>query len=270
MSNNYPYPKLQKNSDDYLSIINCDISCSDSGIHLVIRGKFELIDEELNALIEEGNANFCILIVCSATNSKKLVKIPQKFMYKLVKSEFADKIVITPGIIMNEEIRGYTNENLDKDYSGLFIILPKGAMIAETEKYEITIFRDPNEAAESICRFMSGDRYAYAFEENYIVISLPKVVFENYNSLRRKECGQIFTSMFVVPVLQQVIQSFWIETSEEIPYKWYYVLDGKIHDLIGDSIEGFSAYDIAMKIIEDMMFESSSYLSKYYGDINEY
>jgi hypothetical protein len=270
LSNNYPYPKLQKNSDDYLSLINCDISCSDSSIHLIVRGEFELTDGELNTLIREENASFCILIACSATNSKELIKVPQKFMCKLIKSKFADKIIITPGIIMNEEIRGYTNENLNDDYDDLFIVLPKGAMIAETEKYEITIFRDPNETAESICRFISSNKYTFTLKEDQIVISLPKTVYEDYISLRRKECGQIFTSMFVVPVLQQVIQDYWIEKSEELNYKWYYVLDKKIHDLMGESVEDFSAFDIAMNILEEMMFESSGYLSKYYGDVNEY
>jgi len=270
MRDYYPYPKLQKNSDDYVSsFIDCEINYIESGGHLVIQGTFQISDEELENMILEGNASFCLLIECSATNHREVVKTPASFSCNLIKAGYSEKLLLTPGIIMNEEIKGYRNKSLNDEYQDSYVILPAGAMIAESEQYELTLLRNSYENVESICKFIKGKKYDYRLGDR-IEIELPEKVYDSYLSLRTKECGQIFTSMYAVPVIQAVIQEHWIDDKNDCSDRWHIILDEKIKDMFNGDLSRCSAFDIAVEILEGLMSDSSEYLSKHYGEAYEY
>ncbi len=272
-----PYPKLQKNRPDYeTSLINCDLASHESGMDLVLRGEFQLFDEELEKLLQEGNISYCLIIKCDATNRSDIYYINEsekKFMLRISKSQYADKVVIIPGIITKEEITGYINENLAEDYRNSDITLPKNALIAECESYELTIYRYSEQNTESVCRFRKGRLYRYKINKDYIEITVPDEIFTQYCKLKIKDCAQIFTSMYVVPVIQQVIQDYWIDepNSDEVKSdRWYVALDERIKISI-DLTKSPSAFEITMNILEGLIFESTGFLVKYYGgSINDY
>ena len=272
-----PYPKLQKNRPDYeTSLINCDLASHESGMDLVLRGEFQLLDNELEKLLQEGNLSYCLIIKCDATNRSDIYYIKEsekKFMLRLSKSQYADKIEITPGIITKEEITGYINENLAEDYRDSDITLPKNALIAECETYELTIYRYSEQNTESVCRFRKGRTNNYKTNKDYIEITVPEEIFTQYCKLKIRDCAQIFTTMYVVPVIQQIIQQYWIDEPDNDVVKndrWYVSLNERITISV-DLSRGLNSFEITMKILEGLIFESTDYLVKYYGgSINDY
>ena len=266
-----PYPKLQKNRPDYeTSLINCDITSNDSGVNIIIRGEFNLLDNELQRLIDEGSAGYCLIVRCNATNRSRIYMdgVESKFMLKLSKKDYADKVEIVPGIIAKEEITGYINDNLAEDYRESDVILPKNALIAECETFELLIYRYSEQSTESICRFRKGKIFSFNIDADYIEISVPEDTFNQYCRLTVRDCAQIFTSMFVVPVIQQIVQDFWVDRTEDAEqysgYRWFVSLDEVIRNSLNLS-KGLSAFEITSNILEDLLFESTDFLVKHYG-----
>lgn len=263
----YPYPRLRADLEDYdNSTIDCEIDCNQSGTHLRIMGHFTLINDSLTKLISEGYASYCNKLICTTTNSAEIVKTEKSFKYEKSKSYYAGKLSIVPGIVMIKDFSGFRNDDLSEDYADAEINLHKGDFVAEAETYEISLDReDPFETAESICRITQGEKYNYDVSGDYISIILPNNLFEYYKAVYRKELSKTFATIFVVPVLQQVIQDYWIDenTSDS---KWYYSLNDRIQNIYGDSTEGTTAHDIAISLIWSLMEESGIAIGKYYGD----
>lgn len=266
----YPYPKLRKDLDDYTaSLFNCDMTATESGLSIIVRGKFELLDDGIEELIEEGNAEYCLLIQCDATKTNKCIPVKmeeKQFMYKLTKVEYTGEVEITPGVIMLQEIKGYSNDGLNPDYDDAFIVLPRGALIAEAEKSVIKLFRESTLPGGSICDFVIGKDFNYSETGDKIAISVPREIFECSNALRSLECSQIFTSMYVFPVIQDIIQRYWFDSPESFSNRWFITLQDMITTLYPDGIEKTTAYGIATELLQEMLFESSRYLVKHYGD----
>ncbi len=267
-----PYPKLQKNRPDYeTSLINCEISRIDSGVNIIIRGEFNLLDNEIQRLIDEGSAGYCLIVRCKATNRSRIYKdgVESKFMIKLSKKDYADKVEIVPGIIAKEEITGYINENLAEDYRESDVTLPKNALIAECETFELLIYRYSEQNTESICRFKKGKIFSFNIDSDYIEISVPEDTYNQYCRLTVKDYAQIFTSMFVVPVIQQVVQDFWVVKNEDAElysnYRWFVSLDEIIRNTL-DLSKGLTAFEITSNLLENLLFESTDFLVKYYGE----
>lgn len=268
----YPYPKLRKDLDDYeTSLINCDISAIDSGgPKLILKGEFQLFDEEIQNLIDEGNASYCLFIKCIATNRSECRDVPNKFMYHIQKAYYTDEIVVIPGVVMKEEVRGYTNENLNPDYKDSYIVLPKNAMIAESEKIVVKLYRNSDSPLGSICDFVVGKAFNYTDHGEKIEIGVPREIYEGSNALRNVECSQIFTSMYVFPVIQAVIQEHWIDDPQEYSTRWYISLQEVISTCFPNGIQDRTAFEITSTILENMLYDSTRYLVKHYGDRNEY
>ena len=268
--NNLPYPRLQKNRSDYVTAqIDADLTWSDLDAYLIIRGTFQLIDGELKKLIQEGTASYCLIVKCRATGRIDVFTddngVTEKFMLKLVKADYTDKIEVIPGIVAKEDITNYTNDNLSKDYQESYIILPKHALIAQCETFELTLYRNSDDSSESICRFSIGRLYNFSITGDYIEITLPKEIIDSLSVLRSKESAQIFTSMFVVPVIQQVVQTYWVDKEDAPETKWYDSLKDRIEEIILPG-KNFSAFEITTTILEGLMFDSARFLAKHYGD----
>jgi len=268
----YPYPRLRADLDDYdNSSIECDIDCKETGVNLEIQGRFTLINDTLTKLINEGYATYCNELTCTATNSSELVKTSQSFKYWLQKNNYAGKLTVVPGIVMTKDFSGFRDDDLSEDYDDAEIDLHKGDLVAEAEAYDISLDReDPFATAESICRIAPGEDYNYDPTGDYILIRLPKNLFEYYEAIYKRDFSKTFAAIFVVPVLQQVIQDYWIDeiyTSENMSgLKWYSSLNNRIHDLIGEITKGTTAHDIAIQLVWGLMEDSGIILGKYYGD----
>ncbi len=189
-------------------------------------------------------------------------------MLTLSKKDYADKVEITPGIIAKEEITGYINENLAEDYRESDVILPKNALIAECETFELLIYRYSEQSTESICRFRKGKIFNYNIDADYIEISVPEDTYNQFCRLTVRYCAQIFTSMFAVPVIQQIVQDFWVDRTEDADhyssYRWFVSLDQVINGSLNLS-KGLSAFEITSNLLEGLLFESTDFLVKHYG-----
>lgn len=266
----YPYPKLMKGLDDYLdSSIDCEMSeMRDSPAHIILEGRFCLSDEGLRGLLEEGYAGFALVVRCVATNCSEFSFVKEEFTFKLTKAAYAGQVTITPGIVMKRKFEGFTSTSLNADYSGVPIELPKGAMVAECESYTLDLFRGINPPTESICDFVmsDGERLYYSDEGDKIEIHVPQRVFESLKALRKRECSQIFTAMFVVPVIQDVIQTYWIGSTEPPISRWSSSLKEAIDAHYPNGVEGLSGFKVATDLLDSLMFDSAGYLAKHYGD----
>ena len=266
----YPYPKLMKGLDDYPhSSIDCElVEPRDSGGHIILEGHFNLDDEGIRWLVDDGYAGFALLARCVATNRSEFSFVGRSFSYRLTKANYAGQVTITLGVVMKERLESYTSGTLNADYAGIPIELPKGAMIAECEPFRLDLFRGSNPPTESICDFVVSDKAGlyHTDDGDKIDIHVPQEVFEKLKALRKRECSQIFTSMFVVPVIQDVVQAYWIDGEDPPATRWYSSLKAAIDSRYPGGLGGRSAFEVSTELLDSLMFDSAGYLAKHYGD----
>lgn len=276
----YPYPRLGSGLSDYKpdSVFECDINCESAGSQLVVKGRFTLKDEAIEGMIKSGMSRFCIRIFCIATNTSEIETnegLNPDFRIVLPKKRFADRIIIVPGIVMMTDCPDYRNDNLSDDYRNTTVMLRKGNLIAECDGIQIDLdYEDPFEKTESICRIIEGDRYSLDSNGDYLMITLPHDLFNDYRAIWRRELSKVAATMIVVPAIQQVIQQYWFdENQSETPtQKWYYSIDEKIKKLYGNDLRAFPGLDankVAVTLLSELICDSTKFIAKNYRQLIE-
>ena len=138
-----PHPVLMPGSNDYPNGL-FDMTINDRkrtvDEKIVMNVKFELKSGFMRRLINDGKAEFVIVVKCARTYMRKAIRIAgNEKELKLSLSEYADKIIITPYIVSTKAIGKFRTKEHHEEFTGINLSLPAGAILARGSDSELTV-----------------------------------------------------------------------------------------------------------------------------------
>lgn len=267
----FPYPVLWYLNDDYdnsenitISDFSVDIEHKQQFQKLIINYDIKINDEGLLDLIDDGKATYCIHIENSLTSFRRsYLSADKKGNIEIDENDINHEIEISIFVIALEEVVNYHNKNLNEDYHGAEINLPKGSMLAVGDYVKITIDKSQNELGKkdsilTISKKFDIDTMEIEIENDRIIIYLNERDFTNLQFLQSSsDYKGVIYSIVIVPTLIYVFDSIAQSDSEElleyVDYKWYRSLDRMFEsnglDLSPQTIRNKTSYELAQNII---------------------
>lgn len=160
---NYPYPILNKNSDDYRnSDFNVSATCEVQGSEVILNFNTTLINDDLSYLVDIGDAIVVYHIECPKS-AYRVVEQHDNLQHELQVSIDLDQIngqlEVCSFLIARNDLINYTNSDLDEDYSDPIPLIESGCPLAVGRDYAWKIEKTKNELlqSESIFKFTPLD-----------------------------------------------------------------------------------------------------------------
>ena len=277
MINSYCYPVLSKESDNYVksSEFDCNIAKKLSANKIILDVEFILTDPTLLQMVDDGSAVYSLLLKCSKSSYRKHHQFKENNAVLEINGsdiDVAGRIEVMPTLITTCDLKNYENENLNVEYYGAKISIPKFGFLAIAPIQLVTAKRhDPFRTVESVIKFDEYDshnpfatRNRYDEEGNYVTVFLSKDMRNKYNELP-KNIKEIFSVVYIVPVIADIIQRYWINERTTSEYRWHDILSEKIKLDYGDKPPE-NAYKAAMRIFEGF---SEEVLDVIYEEFNK-
>ena len=267
---NMPYPVYCEGSPDYMGVlfsVDLDQTESDSPLYFAVRGKFEIQNEDIMKLIIEEKAGFGLFIECDQTDYYELRPCCRTFEEKIIKAYFANVATITPVIYAKTEIEHYTNGHLIDELQEQDITIPKGGIIAADGELELNISRSQPQTVDAICKLRSGEISGYDIEGDSIILDIPAPVYEKYSKMNRNQKVQV-TAMYFPPVLQNIIQSVFIDEYNRENYRncsWFEAIDQTLKNRNID-VKRNDPYVSMMAILGDLLVDGVSLMQTGEGE----
>ena len=286
MSSEHCYPVLSSDTDDYSeeSSFDCSLETRVEGNNVVIDVEFSLFDQVLLQAVNEGRAAYSLILKCSKSSYRKHHIFSERIATIKINGSDIDisgNVEIIPELIAIEDLANYKNENLNREYMDVDILIPQYGRLAIASVQTITVKRrDPFRTPESVIRFDIYDdnnpyltRVRYDDESDYIAIFLTEDMHEMYNILP-KNIKEVFSAVYVIPVIVDVIQRHWIDQKNELEYRWYDILNERLKAAYGFR-DVDNAYEAASMIFagfseEVLNYVGSEFLIKGEGDRYEH
>lgn len=261
MTSVFPYPVWSDESDDYIgprNEIEVKSNLDEDVVNFYIN--INIKDNVINDLIKSRKAVFAARIESPSTFYRTLEKFEDnQFSISVDNCNIGGEIFVTPYILALEEITDYSNNNLNEDYKGMKVRIPKNGLILRGQRHTFTIERKNLKLTQSICTFRSWDSDTIAHDATgeKIIINLPQELFRNYHNTKNK-IKKVCTSMFAIPVLIDVINDAFILKREYVGLGWYDSLEQKISACPKEHMD--SAYEIVKWLVGNLQIDSVNYL----------
>lgn len=214
--NNYPYPFLSNENDNYVtSEFNAStekVKLNEDTNHFEIDVKVLLKNKKIENLIKQNDVSLSIHATCPKTYYNKIFDVSDALTtISIDKSKVAVKIELNALLTVNLPINNYTNNDFHKDFKGIEFNLIPGNLLGGTTAGEVIIENMIPEKIESIFILKKNSKLApgemnATYNANKIAIYLSEKDHNNYQRLQSdKELGSVLYSLIVVPALVDVI-----------------------------------------------------------------
>lgn len=241
-SRSYPYPVLGI-SDNYINDENNDtfkpeliVSSDFRKIKLEII--FQLRNEELLRMIDEGVAVFCTQLYCRSTMFRKsYITSSLSYEFEIKSNRLRDEVNVDFFICALKEISSYRNSKFNSVFDGMSFEIEKGDLLAYGGSTTFFANKTPEEL-KSISAFMSIDTENKSeipmyndYDGDKITIILSKEDYKNYQVIK-KESLLINTlhNGVVLPALAEAIRFLSTTDSDEYKTRKWHELLSKLTD----------------------------------------
>ncbi|VYU66005.1 hypothetical protein [Clostridium paraputrificum] len=277
-----PYPILSNYTDDYInSKYSVNINSSVEFDKINIDFCFELENEYIKKLIEDGKAAYAIHVECPVTSYRYSIQSNKDIHISIPSDLVKSQIEVCTFIIAQEKIPNFYCNQFNHDYGNTRFDVRKGSKLAISEMAIINIIknRDKLKDTEGIIKIRKSessslDYVKYDLDNDYIIITLPQKLYELYIEHGRQGFKNTMVATLIFPVIIQALTKMKCENSEDNDienYKWYISLKSVLRDnnIEVDNIEILQgsgkksifkiAQSILQKPIEKMMTEINRY-----------
>lgn len=133
--------------------------------------------EEINALIEEGKASFCILVLCSSTLVRKVFKSnSHKHKIEIRLNDFCGKVEFIPQIVVEDKVDYFFSDSLNAEYDGTTFDLYPGDVLAVAES-EYRYFKFDSLKFESLISLrtdkeLDPEAYSVVLDDSKVYIDM--------------------------------------------------------------------------------------------------
>lgn len=147
----FPYPVLSEDLDDYISgSFSVDVDVTQGINEITFAFSITLDNSGIQKLINKGEAYFAIHLECSKTAYRRLIKTSQRSaIYRVPTTRINGDVALVGMVVASRDIPFYTNEQLNDDYKGADIILPRAGIIAYQNMPKIRVTKNYEELKSS-------------------------------------------------------------------------------------------------------------------------
>lgn len=275
------YPILRVGARDYVDAA-FNVTAKNKGLvfdDLFITFEFNTENvEEIEQLIEEGKACYCINVISSQTMYSELYKTTGK--YKTIKvpvKAVGDAVNIESYIMLTEDIVNFSAKAFNPLYGNHKFNLPRKQILAKGKSFEIKIPKKEGliDNKDRIVKYKRLDnpdaQLTVDTSGEYIVIGLNQKIFDEMIMYGKSTLKNTMKSMAVIGpmvlVLSQVINVRQSANNEEYEDKLWFKSIVSLCEKNGYDLSSINVYDseiltIAMKILQDPLNEAMEELQE--------
>ena len=166
----FPYPILGR-GDDYIDAQfqvairpqNADVY---DGSSFRIDFQFDLSDDAILKLIEDGKAGYGFEIKCPKTLTRYVEFLPESGTLELDATQFLHKIEFHPRIFVRERIVAFQSENMNPEYGDAAVDFEPGDFLAATDLKTLNVYFNYLDFKDAIKvkRQESQQPFSYSFD----------------------------------------------------------------------------------------------------------
>ncbi len=286
----FPYPVLADYLDDYVNVkFSVNVTLNHIGSKIKIDSKYELDDQQLNELIDQGKAEVINHYECPATAFRTVQVLTRgNNEYSISDAMINGKLQVCSFIIAKTEIANYSNVNFHSDYRGLKFTFDPGNIIAvggETD-FDVIKSRDELVNTESIFSIVknmdeSSEEFIVEFDgKDKIIVTVPFEVYSLYKNLSLKYRNrELLNSMVIVSTLTYILEEIGkvdMETRYEefSDLRWYKSLKKILLESYGVDIESQQFSDLnkleyAQKLLNSPLINAFKTLEDTYDEMGD-
>lgn len=211
----FPHPVLSKYTDDIVGSINCEQSIIEKTEDYSVSFNYELDNEQLLSLLNEGKATNICEVQCSATMYRRIHSTTEdEIELKIPRKHVRGRVELECFLISNNKKTDYKVDNCHPDYAGYDFEIEDGDLLAYYGKFSFNadIRYQKLKAVSSFLEIEPDDVEIAEFilEEPKIIVKLPREYFEKYAQThigRNKEFSPIFHSSIVFSALLHALHN---------------------------------------------------------------
>lgn len=282
----FTHPVLSSDNDDYSDSF-FDLELKVENVFRESRLKFDikLINDDLNQLINDGKAVILIKIDCPFTCFRFPIITTDKQSEKCISSsQLSGKVTVVAYIVAKDNIKGFTSNYFNDDYSGITFDFSKGDILAESSmlKFDVPKVNQNIDDSPSIITIqedekLNGRPAEVRLDDDLIAIRMGTEEFSNYNLLyKQPQMRNVIFSMIVIPALMTVFATLKHDGPENYYTKrWFNVISKSMGSEITmneDRIDfkDYSSFELAQLSLSNplgLAFKSILEIEKNGGDV---
>ena len=263
----YSYPVLATYDirQDYNENSNFSIDVSQiqtGNSEYVLDIDFLLSENNLNNLITIGDAAIYVHISSPLTSHRVIQKVDGftfKHRIELDSSIMSGTLEITAVIVAVKKIIDFSSDNFSDIFTGKYFMAP-GDILAFAPSVIIKMDTEDldTNSKNSIIKIRvnndNPDNMDVNFEDDHIIISLPKKTFSSYNRLAKQNSIYFKLSMaaIIMPSLMEALMSMKIDQNEDYhELKWYQVIQSRLSTKYGNEWKNTDVIELAQFLLDN-------------------
>lgn len=274
-----PYPILNDFNDDYIdSSFEVDYDVRIQFTKIYGKLSFRLDNEEIQKLIEQGDAEYVAHIECPATCFRRIIStVEQEAEFELDIVDLAKVIEVRTFIILKRGVKGFTAKNFHPDYAGQsFDLLPHQMLAVGTAK-NYAIQRDDKdmESLPSVLQIVKlkngkkGSLTVNTDSNDYILIGLESGIYDLYAKLGKHIFKDTVFCIVLLPAMIIVLQRMCLgKEDEDMKSRYWFqvintILENNGFSLDRLSIENDTLLSVCQSIFADPVVRGFKELNSY-------
>lgn len=239
----FPYPVLTSDFGDAADYSDSDFQCSlifDEEISdsqkFDIKYNFQLSNDAILNLIENGSANFSIHLYCADTLKRETYKLNKTGVLTIDATDLYGKFDLTPMVVVKKHVANFTSEDLNNEFGSTTFDLSVGDIIAIDDTL-VKYIEYNNQSFDSLVKTSVDenleDPLSYVIEPTPSVISirLGTEMHKLYRELQQKKHKGILGMSLFKDVLYLAIEDLVIDDEEVESQLWARSFRNKIESL---------------------------------------
>ena len=255
----FGYPVLRPGSSDYTKgsfqpSVGLHVS-EDIPNTYVVSYQFAIGVKELSDLIDDGLANYVLVISCNSTIFQKVV-VAEEFEgeVQIDADEVREAIEISPYLVANQDISGYSADLINPEFGKSDFDVQAGAVIACAEPTVYYVERDVFKNISSIFDYviqpsLSLGEWRLKLDEDRVKILISKKQMEVLRTAENTTQNQwIITNSIFLPAVVEMVSTV-SENEDFDDYRWASVIKGKCALLSIDLQSNPDSIEVAQKLM---------------------
>lgn len=254
---NFPYPVLAINSDDYKdSWFTTDVNFVLDGTKIAFKFEYDLNNNGLTRLVQEGKASVVFHMECPRTSYRKALRVHSNSeVHEIEETLLNGKLEVSTFIVAVENITNYSDDSLDEMLRAYSFDFEVGSILAVGNQFNFLINKEMEELVNvaSIFKLVKNEQInviEYDANKERIIIYLPEQAFASYSTLRETPALQtVLSGLVIVPVLSSILTEVASgKGSEYDDTLWFLSLEKQLNERFELSLssEDLSSYGKSM------------------------
>ena len=212
---------------------------SSTAVEVVI--EFELSDPDLFHLIEEGLAQYVLLIKASKTHFRDLIESNERAIQKVFPAgDLSGRVEFSPFVVATGELTGFRAAGWHSDFSGRTFDIGAGSVLAEDVPKDYWVDTADEAPLGSIFGHrtqpsMANGRWQCELADDRIWIEMSDADSRKYdlarNQVNHKPEGQYLMNGLYLPALVTVLNEVDRSADEYRDYRWFTFLDQRLQEV---------------------------------------